>query len=150
MELPSQLTPSPHPWQNTENPQSYELIKSYAEHPRPTQHMLGIVGGNEVPYKNRTLQVEVESDLRGTTRPNTFCPTRQHLPPFSSQGSLGFVGGHSASAATIQTITRNVPKEKVTVNIVTTPLKQSQMWAYPATLSPEPFTIETCGRPEKY
>ena len=123
-----------HPWEKNENPQTYELLKTFGEHPKPTQHMLGVVGGNEVPYKNRTLQVETESDLRGITRANTFCPSRQHLPyPLDSTSIL-----------------RDTPKQKVEVPIVTKGLKHSQMWAYPATLAPESCIIETCARPEKY
>jgi hypothetical protein len=125
---------TPHPWEKKENPQTYDIMPCYGENPKPSQHILGLVGGNEVPYKNRQLQVELESDLRGITRPNTFCPDRQHKP----------------LAQTVQTITRNVPKEKVTVQVVTQPLKQSQMWAYPATIAPEPIVIETCAQPHKY
>lgn len=123
-----------HPWEKKENPQTYDLLPAYGENPRPSQHMLGIVGGNEVPYKNRLSQVEVESDLRGITRANTFCPSRQHKP-------LG---------PDVQAITRDTPKQKTIVPVYTTPLKSSQMWAYPATLAPEPLVIETCLRPEKY
>ncbi len=134
MDAIGRLQPNPHPWEKKENPQTYDILPAYGEHPVPRQHILGMVGGNEVPYKNRMLQVEVESDLRGTTRANTFCPERQHkpLPPNVSK------------------ITRDTPKEKVTIPVVTTPLKEEQLWAYPATLAPEPFTIQTCGRPEKY
>ena len=123
----------PHPWEKKENPQTYELLKSYGENPNPSQHTLGLVGGNEAPYKNRQLQVELESDLRGITRPNTFCPQRQHHP-----------------LAQVQSIQRKNPKENVTVPVYTKPLKQSQFWAYPVTLAPEQHVIETCGRPEKY
>jgi len=122
-----------HPWEKQENPQSYDLLKMYGEHPKPAQHMLGMVGGNEVPYKTREIQVDTESDLRGITRANTFCPARQHKP--SDTGS---------------TIQRDTPKQKVSISTATTPLKQSQLWAYPATLAPEPFAIESCMRPEKY
>jgi len=125
---------TPHPWETKENPQTYGLLKSFGEHPKPAQHILGVVGGNENPYQNRQLQVELESDLRGITRANTFCPGRQHHP-------LG---------PNPQKIVRNTPKEKVTVPVVTKPLPQVQMWAYPAVLAPEPFVIETCARPEKY
>jgi hypothetical protein len=124
----------PHPWQALENPQSYELQVSYGEHPKPTQHSLGLVGGNEVPYQTREKQVNIESDLRGITRANTFCPTRQHLPKDDQ----------------VNDIKRDTPKQKVSINVSTTPLKQSQMWAYPATLAPEPFSVEVCNRPEKY
>jgi hypothetical protein len=125
-----------HSWEKKENPQTYCLQPSYGENPRPSQHILGIVGGNEAPYKNRQLQVELESDLRGITRPNTFCPDRQHQ----------FI----QSPANVKEIVRTVPKQNVKIPVVTQPLKQSQMWAYPASLAPEPFVIETCARPEKY
>jgi hypothetical protein len=123
-----------HSWEKKENPQTYMLQPCYGENPKPSQHILGIVGGNEVPYKNRQLQVELESDLRGITRPNTFCPDRQHKP----------------LPQNVKEINRVVPKQNVKIPIVTQPLKQSQMWAYPATIAPEQFVIETCARPEKY
>jgi len=123
-----------HAWEKSENPQAYSIMPTYAEHPRPSQHILGIVGGNEVPYKNRVLQVDAESDLRGITRANSFCTKRQHAPT-------------DPSVATIQ---RDTPKQKVTISLHKEPLKSSQMWAYPATLAPEAMTKETCLRPEKY
>ena len=123
-----------HPWEKEENPQTYAIMKSYGEHPRPTQHILGVVGGNEVPYAERVTQVDTESDLRGITRANTFIPKRQHQPLLPN----------------VSEIKRDTPKEKVTIPVATTPLKFSQMWAYPATVAPEDFSIETCIRPEKY
>lgn len=124
----------PHPWENTENPQTYDILKSYAEHPKPTQHTLGLVGGNEVPYETREKQVNIESDLRGITRANSFCPTRKHLPK----------DGQTTD------VHRNTPKQTVTINTSGNGLKPSQMWAYPATLAPEPFIVNVCNRPEKY
>lgn len=123
-----------HPWEKQENPQTYDLLKFYGEHHKPAQHMLGMIGGNNVPYKTREIQVDTESDLRGITRANTFCPSRQHKP----------------TSNTVTTIQRDTPKQKVSIPLATTPLKQSQLWAYPATLAPEPFVIESCMRPEKY
>jgi hypothetical protein len=134
MDTIGRLDPASHPWEKKENPQTYDILPSYGENPRPSQHTLGLVGGNNAPYKNRQIQVDTESDLRGITRANTFCPGRQHKPLPSN---------------TTQ-ITRDTPKQKVTIPVYTQPLKQSQFWAYPATLAPEPLTIETCGRPEKY
>ncbi len=144
-----------HSWEKKENPQTYCLQPSYGENPRPSQHMLGIVGGNEVPYKNRQLQVELESDLRGITRPNTFCPQRQHQfiqsPANVNEMNTNTVGIHPSMGFTKpMEIVRTVPKQNVKIPVVTQPLKQSQMWAYPATIAPEPFMIETCARPEKY
>jgi hypothetical protein len=126
--------PERHPWEKKENPQTYDILKEFGEHPRPSQHMLGLVGGNEAPYKGREAQVDIESDLRGITRANTFCPGREHRPldPWA------------------ESVTRNTPKQKVTVKLAVPLLNQSQMWAYPATIAPLPFTIETCNRPEKY
>ena len=130
----------PHPWEQKENPQTYDLLKVYGEHPKPAQHILGVVGGNAAPYQTRQIQVDTESDLRGITRANTFCPQRQHQPSFAP-------GGINPNATTI---TRKNPKQTATVQVATKPLPQTQMWAYPATLAPEPFVIETCLRPEKY
>jgi len=125
---------TPHPWEKKENPQTYGLMPSFAEHPRPSQHTLGIVGGNEAPYETRERQVNIESDLRGITRANTFCPSRQHLPKDDQ----------------VDLVKRDTPKEKVNIPVKVQNLPKSQMWAYPATLAPEPFVIETCGQPEKY
>ena len=124
-------------WVKKENPQAYDLLNERNEHPKPAQHMLGIVGGNEAPYNGRPTQVDVESDLRGITRPNTFCPARKHLPSdFAGKGT--------------GPINRDSPQHgKVTIKPCVTPLTQSQMWAYPATLAPEPVVLQMCVRPEK-
>ena len=122
-----------HPFEKKENPQAYDRLNEYNEHPKPRQHILGIVGGNEVPFGGLLNQVEVESDLRGITRHNSFCPSRKHAAPIS------------ASAP----IKRSSPGLNVTINPHTTPLAQCQMWAYPATLAPEPFVLQMCVRPEK-
>jgi hypothetical protein len=124
-----------HPFEKKENPQAYDRINEYNEHPKPKQHILGIVGGNEVPYGGRLNQVEVESDLRGITRHNSFCPTRKHAAPYNAEH--------------VTSIKRSSPGLNVTINPYTTPLSQCQMWAYPATLAPEPFVLQMCVRPEK-
>jgi hypothetical protein len=92
------------------------------------------LGHPSTSYETREKQVNIESDLRGITRANTFCPSRQHLPKDDQ----------------VNTVKRATPKEKVSISVTTKALPNSQMWAYPATLAPEPFVIETCGRPEKY
>jgi len=125
---------TPHPWEKQENPQTYGIMPLYGEHPKPSRHNLGIIGGNEAAYETRERQVNIESDLRGITRANTFSPARQHSPKDNE----------------VSVIKRNTPKEKVSIPINIKGLPESQMWAYPATLAPEPFLIETCGQPEKY
>jgi hypothetical protein len=127
-----------HPFEKKENPQAYDRLNEYNEHPKPRQHMLGIVGGNEVPYGGRLNQVEVESDLRGITRHNSFCPTRKHAAP----GPMG--------AEHVTSIKRSSPALNVTITPHTTPLGKCQMWAYPATLAPEPVVLQMCVRPEKH
>jgi len=132
--MESMNTPEKHPWERKENPQTYDILPVFGEHPKPRQHLLGIVGGNEVPFKNRQTQVDIESDLRGITRANSFCPTRKHSPASLDKAS----------------VTRDTPKQKVTIQTNVAPLYISQMWAYPATLAPREHVIETCARPEKY
>jgi hypothetical protein len=127
-----------HPFEKKENPQAYDRMNEYNEHPKPRQHMLGIVGGNEVPYGGRLNQVEVESDLRGITRHNSFCPTRKHAAP-------SYIGSEHVTS-----IKRSSPALNVTITPHTTPLGQCQMWAYPATLAPEPVVLQMCVRPEKH
>ena len=114
-----------------ENPQAYGRFNDEVEHPRPARHVLGLVGGNESAFV-RTNWPDVESDLRGITRPNTFCPTRQHMPP---EGPL---------------LKRVNPKGAITIDTTPIKMREFQMWAYPAVIGPEPLIKETCGRPEKY
>jgi len=130
--VPNRETKQVHPWEERENPQAYNILPIYGEHPNPTRNVLGLVGGNLAPYQGRADQVDTESDLRGTTRPLTFCPSREHapLPPNP------------------ETITRKNVKENVTIKVAVTPLEQSQFWAYPAIHVPEPLVTDTCIRPE--
>lgn len=136
-------------WERKENPQAYDIFSELVKHPKASQHMLGIVGGNEVALQRPEIQVDIESDLRGITRANTFTPSRQHQfkDPKDSQNSW-FGGLLGASAGTIER--DGIFKGKFKVAPSTTPLTQSQMWAYPAVLAPEPFKIQSCNRPEKY
>jgi hypothetical protein len=114
-----------------ENPQAYDMHRSYYTHVKPAQHQLGLVGGNEVAgiAGNR---VDLESDLLGITRPWSWCAPQQHQPPTSA------------------VISRENRKGAVTVDATPVPIKEYQMWAYPAVLGPEPVKSEVCQRPEKY
>ena len=129
------------PWERKENPQNYDQLESQVVNPDPRRHILGIVGGNQVApvagsFYNivNPQQADVESDLRGITRPITKCPWRDYQPqPIGDS-----------------VINRNNPKNNFTVDATLTPLPDYQMWAYAATYQPEPLVKETCGRPEKY
>ena len=114
-----------------ENPQTYQRLVTEVESPNPTRHILGIVGGNEVALARGDTS-DIESDLKGITRPNSDCTARHHLPPSSPL------------------IIRKNPKQNLMVDSTPVPMKTSQMWAYPSVVGPEPLRKETCGGPEKY
>jgi hypothetical protein len=95
------------------------------------RHMLGMVGGNEVSVIKGNV-VDLESDLRGITRTNTFAPWRAYQPPLGS------------------TIHRSTPKGQVVIDAAPRHLPAMQGWAYPTIYAPEPITQEVCARPEKY
>jgi len=114
-----------------ENPQTYQRLATEVEHPKPSRHILGIVGGNEVSLARGNTS-DIESDLKGITRPNSDSTFRHHLPP------------------TTQVIIRKNPKQNIMVDSTPVAMKASQMWAYPVVMAPEPLRKETCGGPEKY
>lgn len=120
-----------HRIERAENPQTYGRFAGEVENPKGGRHILGLVGGNEVSL-TRTNWSDIESDLRGITRPNTRCPTREHLP------------------STDPKVVRNNPKIHIELDTTLLHKKEVQMWAYPATVAPQPLIKETCGSPEKY
>ena len=114
-----------------ENPEHYDYLTSQFVNPVPQRHILGIVGGNDVSLIKGNL-VDLESDLRGINIPNTFAPWRQYQPPQDNE------------------IVRDNTKGSVKINVEKAHLPTYQMWAYPATLAPEPFRKEACQNPEKF
>jgi len=131
---PTPEPPAAHPWEARENPQTYDIMSSYGEHPAPRQHVLGVVGGNAVPYQGRVTQVDTESELRGINRALTFCPQRQYKPTDTQKTEVRPSG----------------IKHTAPTKIAHTPLAPSQMWGYPATLAHPTFSIEACVQPEKF
>lgn len=122
-----------HPWEKKENPQAYDETPYVYVHKQPARHILGVVGGNEVSGINGN-RVDLESDLMGITRPNTWCNKREHLPPY--------VGD--------TTIKRKNPKIEITIDVKAKNLPAYQMWAYPATFAPVALENTACKNPEKY
>jgi hypothetical protein len=120
-------------WEKRENPQRYVYMVTEYISPAPKRHILGLVGGNEVSVAEGNL-VDVESDLRGITIPNTFCPWRQYQPP-------------KPNAISIQ---RENVKTHLTINTAPQHLPVYQMWAYPGMPTPTPLRNEVCKNPEKY
>lgn len=120
-------------WEKKENPQHYVFSVTEYLSPEPKRHILGIVGGNEVSLPEGNI-VDVESDLRGITIPNTFCPWRQYQPPNKNATE----------------IVRDNLKTKLTINTTPQHLPAYQMWAYPGMPTPAPIRNEVCRNIEKY
>jgi hypothetical protein len=116
-----------------ENPQVYDRNSSSYIHTVPQRHIFGLVGGNEVAI-NKDAMVDIESDLRGTTRPNTFAPWRMYQPPVCKQSE----------------ISRANTKGEFKVNIAAKPLTEYQMWSYPVPYTPVPLVKEVYNAPERY
>ena len=119
-------------FEKQENPQVYDYIVSEYEHVKPKRHILGLVGGNEV-YDIKGSRVDLESDLMGITRANTWAAFREHLP--SSNPNM---------------IERKNPKNTLTVNAIPVVRKEYQMWSYPATFAPLTFKKESCMAKNKF
>lgn len=124
-----------HPFEKDESPQFYDQFVHAFVHQRPQAHVLGLVGGNDVSIIKGN-QVDLESDLRGITRPTTR--------------SLDAARVHTPLKESDQQIKRANPKESVTINTQKAHLPTYQMWAYPGTYAPIPIQKTTCGSPEKY
>ena len=122
-----------HPFENSENPQTYAENVWTKVHREPARHMLGLVGGNEVSLPEGNM-VDVESDLRGLNFPLTYSPARQYQPPPLKQSI----------------ISRKSTKGSVKIDVTQRHLPAIQMWSYAATFAPVPMKVTQCGRPEKY
>ena len=122
-----------HPFEKSENPQTYaENVFAYV-HKKPARHVLGLVGGNEVSLPQGNM-VDVESDLRGLNIPLTKCSAREYQPPPKNQAA----------------ISRKSTKGQVTIDVQQRHLPSVQMWPYSATFAPIPMNVQQCGSPEKY
>jgi hypothetical protein len=115
----------------TENPQAYVDFPSHVRHIKERRHILGLIGGSGVS-RIAGSQVDLESDLRGITRPNSDATYRHHLPPKH------------------QEIVRENPKGSLKVDTAPVHIQAYQQWAYPSVIAPAPLEKESCYRPEKY
>jgi hypothetical protein len=123
-----------HDWIKKDNPYVYDELQTNYVNPTPKRHVLGLVGGNQVGLKEWGAMIDIESDLRGTTRPLTDCPAREFMPIKIGQ----------------KTIVLKNRKTNMTVDISQPKLPEYQMWAYAPVYAPEPMVIDRCGKPEKY
>ena len=124
--------PSSHVFEKTENLQVYNRSVVEYQHIKPNRHILGLVGGNEV-YEIKGNRVDLESDLQGITRPNTWSTERKHLPSKKPNA-----------------IKRDNPKNNIQVNANPVPREESQMWSYPVVNAPLTFTRDACMPKNKF
>jgi hypothetical protein len=134
----------------------YTQIPHKYYHTNAGRNALGLVGGNEVSMASGNL-VDIESDLRGTTRDLSKAPSKQYQP--------------SCPLGSVQTPTRNHlapltdacppwPKrllftERATgklrmVNTEPRHLPTIQMFSYPGVPMPDPLVQETHGSPWRF
>lgn len=122
-----------HPFERSENPQTYVENVWTQVHKEPARHMLGLIGGNAVSLPKGNM-VDVESDLRRLNYPLTASPGRQYQAPPLNQTNLY----------------RKSTKGSVNINVQPRHLPAIQMWPYAPTFAPVPMNVKQCGRPEKY
>ena len=113
--------------------QNYSIAENNLASPQAKRHILGIVGGNDVSQMAGNPQ-DIESELRGLTRPLTNCPAREYKPTMAGQEKLVI----------------NNRKTNLAIDFRPVHLPEYQMFGLPLTLAPLPLRKETCGRPEKY
>jgi len=135
----------------------YTQIPQKYYHPNASRNALGLVGGNEVSQASGNL-VDIESDLRGTTRDLTNAPARKYQPscPLGS-------GSGTLSACTLAPIRGDCPlwpKQLVfterstgkvhTVSTQPRHLATTQMFSYPGVPAPEPIVQDVYGYPWRF
>jgi hypothetical protein len=113
--------------------QGYSSVENNLASPSQKRHTLGVVGGNDVSLMGGNPQ-DIESELKGLTRPLTNCPKREYTPLLADQ----------------QSIIINNRKTNMAIDIRPVHLPEYQMWAYPVTYAPIPLRKETCAQPHKY
>ena len=84
-------------------------------------------------YEIKGNRVDLESDLMGITRPNTWSRDRKHLP-----------------SETPDTIDRKNPKNTIRVNAEVIPREDFQMWSYPAVYAPLSIQKNSCTPKNKF
>jgi hypothetical protein len=137
----------------------YTQLPSKFYHPNASRNALGLVGGNEVSVASGNL-VDVESDLRGTTRDLTNCPTRKFQPscPLGQAGAAPAPAGAPApwtggpcAPWPEQLVFQERGSGKVrTVATAPRHLPTTQFASYPGVPAPAPFVQEVYGAPWRF
>jgi hypothetical protein len=133
----------------------YTQIPQKYYHPNASRNALGLVGGNEVSQASGNL-VDIESDLRGTTRDLTNAPARKYQPSCP-------LGSGTLSACNLAPIRGDCPlwpKQLVfterstgkvhTVSTQPRHLATTQLFSYPGVPAPEPIVQDVHGYPWRF
>ena len=142
----------------------YSQIPQKYYHPNPSRNALGLVGGNDVSIASGSL-VDVESDLRGTTRDLTNAPSKKYQP-YCPLGSNQPMHGTSSSlnpAALLASVQQECPPwpkqlvftERSTgkVRVVATGgrhLPTKQYVSYPGVPTPDQLKQDVYGYPWRF
>ena len=116
---------------------SYVLIPEKWSNPNKCRNALGMVGGAEVSHVKGNL-VDLESDLKGITRPQSKCNAKQYVP----NCPLG--GGDCPDYPNSISYVDKSTGEKRSVDTEPNHLRTCQTWSYPGTPVPRPYGQETC------
>jgi len=134
----------------------YTQISQKYYHPNASRNALGLFGGNEVSVASGNL-VDIESDLRGTTRDLSNAPAKKYTPscPLGSKEPLHGTGGTLAPIQADCQPKQIVFTERATGKlrtIATEPrhLPTKQMFSYPGVPAPEPLNQEVYGWPWRF
>lgn len=143
----------------------YTQIPQKYYHPNGGRNALGLVGGNEVSQASGNL-VDIESDLRGSTRDLSNYPARKYQPscPLGSlSGSVSLSGSLSGPGSVLSPIKSDCPPwpkqivftERATGKIRTVAteprhLPTIQMFSYPGVPAPEPLVQDVYGHPWRF
>jgi hypothetical protein len=138
----------------------YTQIPQKFYHPNASRHALGLVGGNEVSIVTGNL-VDVESDLRGTTRDLSNVPSRKYQPMTPLGSKLPLAGRGRTPAMMLAPFHEDVSQKQLvfteratgkvrTVNTEPRHLPTKQMFSYPGVPAPEPLVQEVYGYPWRF
>jgi hypothetical protein len=117
----------------------YSQIPQKYFHPNPSRNALGLVGGNDVSIASGNL-VDVESDLRGTTRDLSNAPSRKFQKSMGANDvapqNIVFVERATGRVRTVDTTPRHLPTR--------------QMVSYPGVPAPAPLVQDVYGAPWRF
>jgi hypothetical protein len=137
----------------------YSQIPQKYYHPNPSRNALGLVGGNDVSIASGSL-VDVESDLRGTTRDLSNVPSKKYQP-YCPLGSSALQSTNPAALlASVQQECPPWPKQLVfteratgKVRVVATGgrhLPTKQYVSYPGVPAPDQLKQDVYGWPWRF